>query len=197
MNDFEQKMALLNKRLKANENLFLKRAEQKQRELSTQNESKALNSVFNKEEALEVIRLKHELDPEVRERGRGDKVFYENIDLQAYLKRSEADTENSLKIIRETALYEILKKVTDYRAKKKLFLQKESARGNERIHEKKIAVLSHELEKDRMTHETDEKIRFAYAMAELKRKFGDLTKEEIFNLINAHKKEWEAEINGE
>ncbi|MES9898571.1 MAG: hypothetical protein ABW148_06060 [Sedimenticola sp.] len=45
--------------------------------------------------------------------------------------------------------------------------------------------VAHRREKDRMTHETDEKIRFAYAMATLKQEFGDFSDSELEAFVRA------------
>lgn len=58
-------------------------------------------------------------------------------------------------------------------------------------------ALAHKLEKNRMTHETDEKIRYAYAMAELKKKYGDLENADLEAIIKQMAPQWKAEQRGE
>lgn len=109
--------------------------------------------------------LEHQLDGERQERDFLDEVKRANLRVQEHgfistINRVQedllrgADHQRKVEEMREKLLHKLL----DKRA-------------------------SHILEKDRMTHETNEKIRFAYAMADLKRAYEGLTEEEIMNAI--------------
>jgi len=54
-------------------------------------------------------------------------------------------------------------------------------------------VLAHKIEKDRMTHETDEKIRLAYALGNQKREFENLEKADQEAIIKQMESQWNAD----
>jgi len=49
------------------------------------------------------------------------------------------------------------------------------------------------LEKDRMTHETNEKMRYTRFLMEIKREFGELSKEELDSILEIWGEEWKKE----
>lgn len=57
-------------------------------------------------------------------------------------------------------------------------------------------VLAHKLEKSRMTHETDEKIRLAYALGDQKRYSENLEKADQEAIIEQNKAQWKADLGG-
>lgn len=134
------------------------------------------------EDALEVIRLRHDLDVEVRERDRDDAVFYGNLNLQSFINKEKLKQSHLLEEIHHTALAQVFEKAI------LMILETKLA--------DRTRISSHYVEKDLISHKTDEEMRFEQFKTELSAQFGEMQAEEIMRVIRENRSRWDEEFEG-
>ncbi len=171
--DLEQKLAVIREQTRQRQALQEDRHAERKQEIMLQN---SLRQSAN-ETSLEALQLKHELDPEIRERDKADAIFYKNIDLIEFIKAQQVKQNHLLEEIHHTTLSSILEKAILMILSARLDDQKRHS--------------SHAQEKDKQTHQTNEQMRLEQFRADLNHRFGEQTTEEIMKMINQHQDEWE------
>jgi len=177
----DQKLALLREQTKTRSILQERRHEERKQEILLQSILKNNNQSVQVEESIEVIKLKHNLDLEVRQRDRADSIFYKNLDIQEFIKTQQLNQNHLLEEIHHTTVSTILEKAI-------LMILESRLDGTKRadIHEK---------DKDKKKQQTDEQIRLEQFRAELALKYGEEKAEDILNILKENVGEWEKEYN--
>ncbi len=178
--DLDKKLALLREQTRAKTQLQEQRHSERQEQLILQKELKNEGQAQHLEDSIEVIKLKHQLDPEVRERDRDDKVFYENLDIQKFFKTEQLQQNHRLEEIHHTTIATIMEKAIIMLLGAKI--------------EEKGRAGSHGQIKDKITHETDQQMRIEEFRAELAMKYGQEKADEMMNFIKKYGADLEKEF---
>ena len=171
--DLSQKLAILNEQTKSRLETQQQRHEDRKQELILQSQLKQTPN----DSDPEIIKLRHKLDIEIRQRNREDAVFYGNIDLQDFIKRQQLTQSHLLEEIHHTTFSTILEKA---------ILMILSARI-----ERSQSKDTHEYSKDKKTHDTTQQMRFEEFKAELAVKFGEAKAEDILSILERNIEDWE------
>lgn len=143
--DVDEQIRLLGEKTNA------KREEQKLK-IAARKEDMELLSNLRREEreestalSTEVIKLKHRLEPELRDLDRKDRVFYANIDLQEYKERAITDKYIRSGDVQQVTRSTIIANSTDIYLKR---LAEQKRLDQEHQQTEKLKILDAELEKD-------------------------------------------------
>ncbi len=179
VDDLETKLAVIREQTRQKQTLQEERHNERKQEIQLHNESRHATL----ENSLEVIQLKHDLDPEVRERDRADSIFYKNIDLIEFIKTQQVRQNHLLEEIHHTTLSSILEKAILMILSSKLDNDKRQS--------------SHEQDKDTLTHQTTQQIRLEQFKADLNRQYGEKTAADILGMVEQFQDEFEHKESGE
>lgn len=177
--DLGQKLELLKEQTRTKSALLEKRHEERKQEILLQNQLKALGTTAQGETSIEVIKLQHDLDVDVRQRDRDDTLFYKDLDLQEFIKKQQLTQSHLLEEIQHTTVSTILEKA---------ILMIVSARLDD---SKRSDV--HLIDKDKKTHDTTEQMRLEAFRSELAVKYGEDKAEEILSVLERNIDAWEQE----
>ena len=177
--DLSQKLALLREQTRTRTALQEKRHEERKQEILLQNQLKSIGDTAKGESDIEVIKLQHELDVEVRERDRSDTLFYKDLDLQEFIKTQQVKQSHLLEEIHHTTVSTILEKAI-------LMII-----GAKLDHKKREST--HSIDKDQKTHETDQQMRLEKFRAELSVQYGEAKADDILSVLEKNIDEWESE----
>ncbi len=175
-NDLSDKLALMKAQTRSRAELQEKRHDDRQRDIVLQNQLKGIERQAQGETNIEVIKLQHELDVEVRKRNRKDTLFYKDLDLQEFIKQQQVQQSHLLEEIHHTTFSTVLEKA---------ILMIVSARLDDR---KRLDT--HLIDKDKKTHETTEQMRLEEFRAKLAIKFGEDKTEDILSILEKNIEEW-------
>ena len=143
--DVDEQIRLLGEKTNA------KREEQKLKNAAKKGDMELLSQLRSKEKdeaaalSTEVIKLKHRLEPELRDLDRKDRVFYANIDLQEYKERAITDKYIRSGDVQQVTRSTIIANSTDIYLKR---LAEQKRLDQEHQQTEKLKILDAELEKD-------------------------------------------------
>ncbi len=173
--DLNQKLATISAQTKGRLETQSQRHEDRKQEILLQNQLKSTPT----DSDPEIIKLRHELDIQIRQRNRDDAIFYGNIDLQDFIKRQQVSQSHLLEEIHHTTFSTILEKA---------ILMIISARlervGGQDKHEQKMTE---------KTHDTGEQMRLEKFRAELTLQFGEAKTDDILSILERNIDDWDRE----
>lgn len=174
--DLDNKLALLSAQTKGRTEALQQQHENRTQQILLQNQLRPTPA----DSDPEIIKLRHELDIEIRKRDRDDTVFYKNIDLQDFIKRQQVSQSHLLEEIHHTTFSTILEKAILMIIGAKL--------------ERKGSQDKHEQKKDEKTHDTTEQMRLEKFRAELTLQFGEAKADDILSVLERNIDDWEKEV---